>query len=41
VPNYNVEPGDFQPVIRRSRDTRERELVMMRRRIQEALHDPR
>jgi putative SOS response-associated peptidase YedK len=30
APNYNVAPGDFQPVIRRSRDTGERELVMMR-----------
>jgi putative SOS response-associated peptidase YedK len=29
APNYNVAPGDFQPVIRRSRDTEERELVMM------------
>jgi putative SOS response-associated peptidase YedK len=30
APNYNVAPGDFQPVIRRSRDTGKRELVMMR-----------
>ncbi|WP_051979176.1 SOS response-associated peptidase family protein [Edaphobacter aggregans] len=30
APNYNVAPGDPQPVIRRSRDTGERELVMMR-----------
>jgi putative SOS response-associated peptidase YedK len=30
APNYNAAPGDFQPVIRRSRDTGERELVMMR-----------
>jgi len=30
APNYNVAPGDFQPVIRRSCDTGERELVMMR-----------
>src|SRR5580698_7986108 len=29
-PNYNVAPGDPQPVIRRSRETGERELVMMR-----------
>jgi hypothetical protein len=25
APNYNVAPGDFHPVIRRSRDTGERE----------------
>ena len=30
TPNYNVAPGDPQPVIRRIRDTGERELVMMR-----------
>jgi putative SOS response-associated peptidase YedK len=30
APNYNVAPSDPQPVIRRSRDTGERELVMMR-----------
>jgi putative SOS response-associated peptidase YedK len=30
APNYKVAPGDPQPVIRRSRDTGERELVMMR-----------
>jgi putative SOS response-associated peptidase YedK len=30
APNYNMAPGDPQPVIRRSRDTGERELVMMR-----------
>jgi putative SOS response-associated peptidase YedK len=30
APNHNVAPGDFQPVIRRSRDTGERELVLMR-----------
>ena len=30
APNYNVAPGDPQPVIRRSRATGERELVMMR-----------
>ena len=30
APNWNVAPGDLQPVIRRSRDTGERELVMMR-----------
>jgi hypothetical protein len=30
APNYNVAPGDPQPVIRRSRETGERELVMMR-----------
>jgi putative SOS response-associated peptidase YedK len=30
APNWNVAPGDPQPVIRRSRDTGERELVMMR-----------
>jgi putative SOS response-associated peptidase YedK len=30
APNYNVAPGDPQPVIRRSRGTGERELVMMR-----------
>jgi putative SOS response-associated peptidase YedK len=30
APNYNVAPSDFQPVIRRNRDTGERELVMMR-----------
>jgi putative SOS response-associated peptidase YedK len=30
APNYNAAPGDPQPVIRRSRDTGERELVMMR-----------
>jgi putative SOS response-associated peptidase YedK len=30
APNYNVAPGDFQPVIRRSRESNERELVMMR-----------
>jgi len=30
APNYNVAPGDPQPVVRRSRDTGERELVMMR-----------
>src|SRR6266702_352031 len=30
APNYNVAPGDFQPVIRRSRETGERELVTMR-----------
>jgi putative SOS response-associated peptidase YedK len=30
APNYNVAPGDPQPVIRRNRDTGERELVMMR-----------
>jgi putative SOS response-associated peptidase YedK len=30
APNYNVAPGDPQPVIRRSRDTGERELVLMR-----------
>jgi hypothetical protein len=30
APNYNMAPGDFQPVIRRHRDTGERELVMMR-----------
>jgi putative SOS response-associated peptidase YedK len=29
VPNWNVAPGDPQPVIRRSRETGERELVMM------------
>ena len=29
-PNYNAAPGDPQPVIRRSRETGERELVMMR-----------
>ena len=29
APNWNVAPGDPQPVIRRSRDTGERELVMM------------
>jgi putative SOS response-associated peptidase YedK len=30
APNYNAAPGDFHPVIRRSRDTGKRELVMMR-----------
>jgi putative SOS response-associated peptidase YedK len=30
APNYNVAPGDPQPVIRKSRETNERELVMMR-----------
>ena len=30
APNWNVAPGDPQPVIRRSHDTGERELVMMR-----------
>jgi putative SOS response-associated peptidase YedK len=30
APNYNVAPGDPQLVIRRSRETGERELVMMR-----------
>jgi putative SOS response-associated peptidase YedK len=30
APNYNVAPGDPQPVIRCSRETGERELVMMR-----------
>jgi hypothetical protein len=30
APNWNVAPGAPQPVIRRSRDTGERELVMMR-----------
>jgi putative SOS response-associated peptidase YedK len=30
APNHNVAPGDFQPVIRRSRDIGERELVLMR-----------
>jgi putative SOS response-associated peptidase YedK len=30
APNYNVAPGDPQPVIRRSHETGERELVMMR-----------
>jgi putative SOS response-associated peptidase YedK len=30
APNYNVAPGDPQPVIRRSHGTGERELVMMR-----------
>jgi putative SOS response-associated peptidase YedK len=30
APNYNAAPGDLQPVIRRSRETGERELVMMR-----------
>jgi putative SOS response-associated peptidase YedK len=30
APNYNMAPGDFQPVIRRSRDTGECELVIMR-----------
>jgi putative SOS response-associated peptidase YedK len=30
APNWNAAPGDPQPVIRRSRDTGERELVMMR-----------
>ena len=30
APNYNVAPGDPQPVIRRSRETGEHELVMMR-----------
>jgi putative SOS response-associated peptidase YedK len=30
APNYNAAPGDPQPVIRRSRETGERELVMMR-----------
>jgi putative SOS response-associated peptidase YedK len=30
APNYNVAPGDPQPVIRRSRETGERELVLMR-----------
>jgi putative SOS response-associated peptidase YedK len=30
APNYNVAPGDFHPVIRRSNETNERELVMMR-----------
>jgi putative SOS response-associated peptidase YedK len=30
APNYNAAPGDPQPVVRRSRDTGERELVMMR-----------
>jgi putative SOS response-associated peptidase YedK len=30
APNYNAAPGDPQPVIRRSRATGERELVMMR-----------
>jgi hypothetical protein len=29
-PTYNMAPGDFQPVIRRSRDTGECELVIMR-----------
>jgi putative SOS response-associated peptidase YedK len=29
APNYNVAPGDPQPVIRRSHETGERELVMM------------
>jgi hypothetical protein len=29
APNYNMAPGDFQPVIRRHRNTGERELVMM------------
>ena len=28
APNYNVAPGDFQPVIRCSRDTGERQLPM-------------
>ena len=30
APDYNVAPTSFQPVIREQRDTRERELVMMR-----------
>ncbi len=30
APNWNVEPDTFQPAIRRSRDTGERELVLMR-----------
>jgi putative SOS response-associated peptidase YedK len=30
APNWNVAPGDPQPVIRRGRETGERELVMMR-----------
>jgi putative SOS response-associated peptidase YedK len=30
APNWNVAPGDPQPVIRRSHETNERELVMMR-----------
>ena len=30
APNWNVAPGDPQPVVRRSHDTGERELVMMR-----------
>jgi putative SOS response-associated peptidase YedK len=30
APNYNIAPDTFQPVIRRSRETGERELVMMR-----------
>jgi putative SOS response-associated peptidase YedK len=29
-PDYNVAPTTFQPVIRHTRDTGERELVMMR-----------
>jgi putative SOS response-associated peptidase YedK len=30
APNYNAAPGGPGPVIRRGRDTEERELVMMR-----------
>jgi hypothetical protein len=30
VPNYNIAPDTFQPVIRRSRETGEREFVIMR-----------
>jgi putative SOS response-associated peptidase YedK len=30
APNYNIAPETFQPVIRKSHETRERELVMMR-----------
>jgi hypothetical protein len=30
APNWNVVPGDFQPAIRRSHETGERELVLMR-----------
>ena len=30
IPDYNVAPQTFQPIIRLNRDTAEREFVMMR-----------
>ena len=39
APSWNVAPQTFQPIIRLNRDTREREIVMIRWTNSEAAHE--